>query len=332
MAALAAWRQYRLLMWVNKNRSEYMKTIAVVIPTYKATRSIMDVLSRIPPSVGRIYVVDDCCPDNSGDLVEAGCSDERVTVKRHLENKGVGGAVKTGYRAALSDGFDVVVKIDSDGQMAPELLEEIAGPVILGSAHYSKGNRFWNVSDVKGMPAVRIIGNAGVSFLSKLSTGYWHLFDPSNGYTAISKEALITLPLDKIADRYFFESDMLFRLALDHRRVTDVPMKAVYADEQSHLSAVGSLFTFGRRYTSNFFKRIFYEYILRDFNTASLSLFVALVTMPLGLIHGLYGLLSGWLTDTPSSSSSVALTSLLLIVGYVSLLNFLAFDYAKGRR
>nr|WP_278436373.1 glycosyltransferase family 2 protein [Brucella anthropi] len=309
-----------------------MKKIAVVIPTYKAQRSILGVLSRIPEIVSRVYVVDDMCPDNTGALVEAECKDDRVFVIRHEFNRGVGGAVKTGYKAALADGFDLVVKIDSDGQMAPEILEQIAAPVIAGTAHYSKGNRFWNVSDVKGMPVVRIIGNAGVSFLSKLSTGYWHIFDPSNGYTVISREALETLPLEKIADRYFFESDMLFRLALDHRSVADVPMKAVYADEESHLSALGSLFSFGQRYASNFFKRIFYEYILRDFNTASLSLIVALITLPLGLLHGGYGLISGWITDTPSSSSSVALTSLLLIVGYVSLLNFLAFDYAKGRR
>lgn len=216
--------------------------------------------------------------------------------------------------------------------MAPEILFEIAGPVIRGEADYSKGNRFWNVTDVKGMPPIRIIGNAGVSLLSKLSTGYWHVFDPANGYTAISRKALSTLPLERIDDRYFFESDMLFRLAIDHRVVVDVPMKAVYGDEVSGLSIRHSLIHFFLRYFRNFGKRLIIQYVLRDFNVASLAFLVAAITIPIGLIHGLWGLISGWITGQPSGPGSVVLTALLLIVGYVSLMNFLSFDYSASRR
>lgn len=307
--------------------------IAVVIPTYNAAGSIANVLARIPASVSLVIVVDDRCPQKSGDLVEREYPPGgRVTVLRHDENRGVGGATKTGYVFALQQGADIVVKLDSDGQMLPEILEDIANPVIRGDADYSKGNRFWNVNDVRDMPMVRIVGNAGVSLLSKLSTGLWHIFDPANGYTAISSEALKTLPLDQIADRYFFESDMLFRLALDHRRISDVPMKAVYGDEVSGLNIRHTLMTFLPRYLSNFGKRIVIEYVIRDFNIASLAFAAAAITLPIGILHGTWGLVAGWISGQPSTTSSVVLTALLLIVGYVSLMNFFSYDYAASRR
>ena len=309
-----------------------MKSVAVVIPTFKARRSILDVINRVPEDVAQIYVVDDACPDGTGDLVEAEVRSPRVTVIRLGENQGVGGATKAGYVAALRDGHDVVVKVDSDGQMAPEILFEIAGPVLRGEADYSKGNRFWNVTDVRGMPLVRIIGNAGVSLLSKLSTGYWHIFDPANGYTAIGRQALATLPLDKVASRYFFESDMLFRLAIDHRTVVDVPMKAIYGDEVSGLKIGHTMVNFFIRYLKNFGKRLIIQYVLRDFNIASLAFLVAAVTIPVGIIHGLWKLIECWITGQPSGAGSVVLTALLLIVGYVSLMNFLSFDYSASRR
>jgi hypothetical protein len=179
------------------------------------------------------------------------------------------------------------------------------------------------------MPWIRIVGNVGVSFLSKISTGYWHVFDPANGYTALSAAALRALPLSKIDDRYFFESDMLFRLALNHAVVADVPMKAVYGGEISNLRIGHTLITFIPKYVSNTVKRLVIEYIIRDFSVASVSLIVATITLPIGLLHGLWGLIRGAITNEPSTPNSVILTALLLIVGYSSLMNFLAFDYQR---
>ena len=305
--------------------------VAVVIPTYKAKRSILDVLQRMPPKVARIFVVDDKCPDGTGQFVVDQVQDPRVSVIFRPENGGVGAATKTGYEAALAYGADVVVKLDSDGQMAPEILFEIAEPVIAGEADYAKGNRFWYIDDIRAMPPTRIFGNAGVSLLSKLASGYWQIFDPANGYTAISREALSTLPLHKIADRYFFESDMLFRLALDHRPVADVPMAAVYGDEVSGLKLLSTFFTFSGGYLRNFAKRVFIEYVLREVNVASVAMLVAMFALPIGLVHGLWGLFRGWATGVPSSTGAVMLTTLLLVIGYVSLMNFLAYDYEKPR-
>src|SRR5438034_6512860 len=159
--------------------------IAVVIPCYRVTRQVADVLAAIGPECGRIYVVDDACPDHSGDFVAANCHDPRICVVRHPVNQGVGAAVMTGYRAAVADGATVIVKIDGDGQMDPRLLRRFVVPIVAGEADYTKGNRFYDLGDVGRMPGARIFGNAVLSILAKLSTGYWGIFDPTNGYTAI---------------------------------------------------------------------------------------------------------------------------------------------------
>ena len=207
--------------------------VAVVIPCYRVRPHILSVLQRVGPEAQLIFVVDDACPDGSGMLVLAACHDPRVVVARHAENQGVGGAVLTGYRMALMAGADVIVKIDGDGQMDPALTGDFARPIVQARADYVKGNRFFNIEDVAAMPLDRLIGNAGLSFLTKLSSGYWTVFDPTNGYTAISAAIMSHLPLHKIRRRYFFESDMLFRLGTLQAQVVDLPMRAIYGDERS---------------------------------------------------------------------------------------------------
>lgn len=156
-------------------------TIAVVIPSYKVRHCILAVIGQIGPEVGRIYVVDDCCPDGSGSFVETHCKDERVTVIRHAENQGVGGAVMAGYKASIADGVDIIVKVDGDGQMDPRLIPDLVAPIVAGEADYTKGNRFFNLEEIRAMPKLRLFGNAALSFMTKLSSGYWDLFDPTNG-------------------------------------------------------------------------------------------------------------------------------------------------------
>lgn len=144
-----------------------MYKIAVVIPTYKALQHILGVIGKIGSDVEKIYVVDDCCPDNSGDFVAANCTDPRVTVIRHAENQGVGGAVMTGYKAAIENGMDILVKIDSDGQMDPDLIMDFVVPIVNGEADYTKGNRFFDLEKVRSMPKVRLFGNAVLSLMCK---------------------------------------------------------------------------------------------------------------------------------------------------------------------
>src|SRR5690606_39267104 len=182
-------------------------TVAVVIPCFRVRKHRPTLLPQIGPEVSRIYVVDDCCPEHSGTSVLESCTDPRVQVLFHKENRGVGAAVLTGYQKAIQDGHDVIVKIDGDGQMDPALIPNFIEPIIQGQADYTKGNRFFNLENLESMPTIRLFGNAILSLLTKLSSGYWSLFDPTNGYTAIHSEVARLLPLDKISQRYYFETD-----------------------------------------------------------------------------------------------------------------------------
>ena len=155
--------------------------VAVVIPCFRVSRQILDVLGRIGPEVSRVIVVDDACPEHSGDLVERECRDPRVTVVRHGENRGVGGALVTGYRAALAEGADIVVKVDGDGQMEPTFIPTMIRPIVAGRADYAKGNRFYDLELLRAMPRVRLLGNAMLSLVNKIASGYWDVMDPTNG-------------------------------------------------------------------------------------------------------------------------------------------------------
>src|SRR5262245_52745258 len=207
--------------------------VAVVIPCYRVAGQILDVVRRIGPEVAAIYVVDDACPEGSGQLVETEIKDPRIRVIRHPDNRGVGAATMTGMGAALADGADILVKLDGDGQMDPALIPSLVEPIARGQADYTKGNRFYAPEGLKGMPTIRVIGNAAFSFLTKLSSGYWQLLDPTNGFTAIHAAVFALLPRDKIAQRFFFECDLLFRLNLIRASVLDVAMPASYAGEKS---------------------------------------------------------------------------------------------------
>lgn len=184
--------------------------IAVVIPSFRVKSHINRVLSSIGQEVWRIYVVDDCCPDESGNFVRQNCRDPRVQVLWNKQNLGVGGAVLAGYRAAIADGANVIVKIDGDGQMDPALLPLFVAPIIAGEADYTKGNRFYNLENVRSMPPVRLIGNAVLSFMTKFSSGYWNIFDPTNGYTAIHANVIRILPLEKIKKDTFLSLTCCF--------------------------------------------------------------------------------------------------------------------------
>jgi dolichol-phosphate mannosyltransferase len=301
--------------------------ISVVVPAYKSRQFIGDVLAAIGPEVQSIIVVDDACPDHTGRYVKENCKDDRITVLFHEKNLGVGGAVITGYRHALNQDADIIVKIDSDGQMNPRDLPDIVAPIINGYADYTKGNRFYDIEDVKGMPVVRLIGNAGLSFLSKLSSGYWSIFDPTNGYTAIHHNALKALPLDKLAQRFFFESDMLFRLNIIRAVVEDVPIKARYGQEKSNLSISKEIGKFFIYHLKNFFKRIFYTYYLRDFTVASIQLLIGAILLLFGVVFGGNAWIQSIQSSQPATAGTVMVAALTVFIGIEFMLAFFVYDY-----
>ncbi|WP_313254141.1 glycosyltransferase family 2 protein [Stenotrophomonas sp.] len=303
--------------------------IAVVIPAYRASGSILDVLSQLDDGVDLVIVVDDACPESTGLRVQAECSDPRVDVVFNEHNQGVGGAMVAGYRRALELGATVCVKLDADGQMDPALIPRFVRPILAGEADYTKGNRFFHVRDVAAMPPVRLIGNAALSFLCKLSSGYWHLFDPTNGYTAIHADCLREVELDKLEKRYFFESDLLFRLHLVDALVLDVPMRAVYEGEHSSLNPMREIPRFARSHARNFLKRVFYEYFLRDFSLASVQLLGGAGLLAFALIHGGWTWSHNLMRGVESPAGTVAVVSISAIVGFVLLQGFFAFDYSR---
>lgn len=305
-----------------------MKT-AVIIPAYKVKNHILGVLEAIGPEVVAIYVVDDCCPEASGDFVSGRTSDPRIHVLKNPENRGVGGAVMTGYMAALNDGIEIMVKVDGDGQMDPSLIGQFTAPIRHGFADYTKGNRFFDLEQIHQMPTIRLIGNAGLSFMSKLSTGYWDLFDPTNGYTAIHRSVALRLPYSKISQRYFFETDMLFRLNTLGAVVIDVPMDAKYGDEQSGLKIGKVLPEFLLKHTRNLFKRIFYNYYLRDMSIASIELPVGVVLLFFGVVTGVSSWLTSIHTGVAATAGSVMLSALPMIMGLQLVLAFLANDMSR---
>jgi dolichol-phosphate mannosyltransferase len=306
--------------------------IAVVIPTYKARRAILGVIASIPPLVTQIYVVDDCCPDKTGDLVDSECKDPRVRVLRHEVNQGVGGAVMTGYQAAITDQMDVIVKIDSDGQMDPALIEFFVRPILNGEADYTKGNRFFDTGSVEMMPRRRIFGNAILSLMAKFSTGYWNVFDPTNGYTAIHGRVAALLPFQSINKRYFFETDVLYYLGVFRAAVRDIPMRAHYGEEVSGLKISHIVGPFLYLHTARFVRRILSQYFVRDFSFASLCLMVGLPSLLFGGIYGGYTWWQALESNAPTPVGTVMLISLSIILGVQLLLAFFAADTAAVPR
>lgn len=303
--------------------------VAVVIPSYRVTEHILEVLSNIGPEVAKIYVVDDACPDRTGQLVESQSKDNRLKVIYHSENQGVGGATVTGYLEALNDGAEIVVKLDGDGQMDPKTIPDLIVPIVDRNADYTKGNRFDNLAGLSEMPGIRVLGNGGLSLLTKLSTGYWNISDPTNGFTAIHAEVLKMLPLEMISKRFFFESDMLFRLSVIRAVVWDVAMSARYGSEKSNLSILKSLLEFPGKHFKNFHKRLFYNYYLRDMSAASLELPLGVALGWFGLIFGLTKFSESLATGVAATAGTVMLSAVPVILGFQLVLAFLSYDIAS---
>jgi len=300
--------------------------VAAVIPCYRERTNILGVLEKFPGAVDYLIVVDDACPDHTGDFVRENCSDDRITIIRHDQNTGVGGATLSGYQKALELGADVIVKVDGDGQMDPKMIPSLIQPILRQQADYAKGNRFFRLTGLSQMPKLRLIGNLALSFASKMSSGYWKIFDPTNGFTAIHAKVARELPLDKIDPSYFFESDMLFHLNITRAVVADVPIQAIYGDESSSLKISRILLPFMGKHVGNLFRRIFYSYFLRDFSIASIELVAGILLLAFGGIVGFAGWYESVSTGIPAATGLIILAALPFLIGAQLIISFLNFD------
>ncbi len=308
-------------------RSEPVESrIAVVIPCYREKDHILDVLAAMGPEITSIFVIDDTCPDGTGEYVRANTKDNRVTVIRHEKNLGVGGATLTGYQAALDTDAEIIVKVDGDGQMDPALIGHLVHPIQSHEADYTKGNRLHRRGATTHMPFIRLLGNMGLTLMSKFSSGYWDIMDPTNGFTAIHRDAAKELPLDDIAHDFFFESDLLFHLSEIDAVVRDVPMRAKYGEETSHLIVHHVFGPFLCGHIKNGWRRIVDTYFVRDFGIASLNLVVGMLLVLIGTLYGGFRWWQSIATGVPATAGTAILSAMLIIVGTQLLLAFINHD------
>jgi len=324
--------QNRTLELRRENGSERMK-LAVILPCYLVEKQITRVIDSIPPWVTHIFAVNDASPDRTGDILSKLTQREpRLEILTHTTNQGVGGAVITGFRRALELKIDFVVKMDGDGQMDPAQLPRLLIPLLDGSADYAKGNRFHSAADMSQMPSLRRFGNIALTFLNKLSSGYWHVFDPQNGYIAITKEWLERLPLNRLDKTYFFENSMLLNLNIEGARVADVPMPAVYADEESNLRIARILRRFPARLLRATGKRFLVKYLIYDVSPIIIYLFAGSTLLLFGLVFGGYHWLASIQSGRAASTGTVMVATLPVIFGFEMWLQALHLDIVQSPR
>ena len=300
--------------------------VAVIIPCYRVARHILDVVAGIPPWVTGIYAVDDCCPEKSGDLLASQCKDPRLHILRHSANQGVGGATCTGYAAALADGFDIMVKMDGDGQMDPAFLPRLVNPILNGLADFTKGNRLFDFAALRQMPFARRFGNLGLTLLTKAASGFWHISDPTNGYTAVHRSALKLINFERLSKRYFFETSILIHLNIIRAVAVDVPIPARYGGEQSSLNVWKALFEFPPQLIRGLSQRIILRYFIYDISAVTVLIVSGVLVTSLGVAFGAYHWILGALSGQFQSSGSIGISMLLIIVGFQMLLQAIVLD------
>lgn len=268
----------------------YNKSVCVVVPAHNEERQISMVLEKMPDYVDKIVVVDDNSSDKTVETIRRHQkSDRRIELLLHEKNQGVGGAIATGYKWARDNDFDIAVVMAGDGQMDPVELPQLLEPVATDRADFSKGNRLFTGEAYQKIPKLRYLGNAFLSLLTKIASGYWHVADSQSGYTVINKKALHALDWDHMYKRYGQPNDLLVRLNVYNFRVADLPIEPVYnIGERSGLKIKKVIFTISWLLLKMFLWRLKEKYVIRDFHPLVFFYFMGLILFPIGLFSGIY--------------------------------------------
>ncbi len=298
--------------------------ICVVVPAYNEARLIAQTVRGVPEFVDHVVVVDDRSSDETATIVE-GLVDGRVQLIRHERNTGVGGAIVDGHRAALALGADVSVVMAGDDQMDPDQLPALLDPIADDGVGFTKANRFYARSSFAGMPRHRVFGNVVLSFLTKASSGYWQLFDPQNGYTALSRSALERLELDRIAAGYSFENDLLIELNILGIRARDVPIPARYGDERSTMRLRRVAPRLMWLLFMGFWRRMIFKYVLWSFSAIALLFFTGLGLIAIGLAFGVFATIET-IGPPTASAGTVLLAVAPTLTGIYLLVQALVLD------
>lgn len=302
--------------------------VFVVMPAYNESAHIKDTISRVPSFVDKIIVIDDASSDNTSEIVRS-TADERIQIIVNGQNLGVGGATIAGYRRALQEDVDIVVKLDADGQMDPNNIGKLIKPIVDCEADYTKGFRFHDRQTLRKMPKIRLFGNLGLSYLVKMASGYWNIFDPTNGFTAIHRGALELLELDNISRDYFFETDMLCSLYRLQSLVKDVMLPTHYGTETSRLSASKALIQFPAKLFFRYLQRIIWRYYVRDFSVFSILFFFGWIFFLFGLIFGAAIWYINASKGIATPTGTVMLSVVPLFLGFQMLLHANLYDVSN---
>lgn len=301
--------------------------VSVIIPCYNVDRHIEAVVNNLPGEVDYIITVNDRSPDEAESIIlRLQKENKKIVYLKHDINQGVGGAMLTGFKKSLELNSDITIKMDGDNQMDPAYIPALLKPLIENRADFTKGNRFRDLNALKSMPLGRRIGNLGLSFLIKGASGYWNIFDPTNGYFAIKNDVLQSFDFKKIHKRYFFESSMLIELYHVGAVVQDVPMRARYGDEVSGLSKTKTLFEFPPKLIWAFFRRIVLKYFLYEFNIASLFVLFGLPLFLSGTVYGIVNFVKYASEQIPAPTGTVVIPTLLITLGFQLLLAAANYD------
>ena len=298
--------------------------VAVVVPAFREQSHIASVITSMPALVDHIIVVDDASPDGTSAAASA-VQDPRPEVLRHEQNKGVGGAIVTGHRRALELGADVSVVMAGDGQMDPEHLPRLLQPLAQDGYAFAKANRFYSATSYAGMPAHRVFGNVLLTFMTKVASGYWNLVDPQNGYTAITRECLERLPLDRLAERFEFENDQLIWLNIVDARAVDVPIPALYGTEVSSIRLHAVVPRLILLLCRGFWRRVWHKYVLWSFSPVALLLITGCLLLAFGTAVGIWAVIAS--IGAPEASTGTWLLAVApALVGIQLLVQALILD------
>jgi glycosyltransferase involved in cell wall biosynthesis len=305
------------------------KTVAVVVPAHNEEALVASTVARIPDFVDRVIVVDDGSQDTTAE--RAGNADPRVEVIAHERNEGVGAAIVTGYRRAIAEKADVTCVMAADGQMDPDDLENLVRAVARDECDYAKANRLFTGQAWRLIPRTRYIGNAILSFLTKIASGYWHVADSQSGYTAVNRETLELLDLDRIYRRYGFPNDMLVHLNVWNRRVRDYPSRPIYGvGERSGIRLRSVVPRISWLLVKGFFWRLKEKYVIRDFHPLVLFYALGFLLLGVGVVLGIVETALR-IAGNEVSVGTVVLVALLVISGSQFALFAMWFDMESNK-
>jgi glycosyltransferase involved in cell wall biosynthesis len=306
-------------------------SIAVVIPCYKVEAQIQQVVAEIPDYVSSIILINDASPDQTGEILDQlAQQNKKITVLHHSENQGVGGAMISGFFEAMKQNQEVVIKMDGDGQMDVSYFDSMLKAVLEEKCDFVKGNRFFDQKMLQKMPAMRRFGNIGMGFLIKMASGYWNIFDPTNGFFCIHTSLLKRIDFNRISKRFFFESSLLIELYYTGAIIKDIAMPAIYAEEKSNLSIWKTLFTFPPKLFKAFLRRIWLRYFIYDFNIGSLYIFFGVPLFLFGLIFGIIKWIHYASLQTASPTGTIMIAVISLVLGLQMILAAIQFDVSAN--